>query len=104
SICEFFLSSFFFSSRRRHTRFSRDWSSDVCSSDLDRIVHNDLILPIKTQVESLAYRPEVNRPCPFLRERSLQLYLIRERPSAARCTDLKPTYESYRHEASTDGK
>src|SRR5690606_40192465 len=23
------------SSRRRHTRFSRDWSSDVCSSDLD---------------------------------------------------------------------
>src|SRR5207302_6621964 len=28
----FFL--FFFSSRRRHTRFSRDWSSDVCSSDL----------------------------------------------------------------------
>src|SRR5690606_40620657 len=27
-------SCFFFSSRRRHTRFSRDWSSDVCSSDL----------------------------------------------------------------------
>src|SRR5690606_40180941 len=25
---------FFFSSRSRHTRFSRDWSSDVCSSDL----------------------------------------------------------------------
>src|SRR5690606_39950914 len=30
-----FLPSFFFSSRRRHTRFSRDWSSDVCSSDLN---------------------------------------------------------------------
>src|SRR5215217_8412838 len=29
---------FFFSSRRRHTRYWRDWSSDVCSSDLD----NDL--------------------------------------------------------------
>src|SRR6266436_8864434 len=28
---------FFFSSRRRHTRCSRDWSSDVCSSDLVRI-------------------------------------------------------------------
>src|SRR5256886_4226122 len=27
---------FFFSSRRRHTRFDCDWSSDVCSSDLDR--------------------------------------------------------------------
>src|SRR5690606_40098766 len=26
--------AFFFSSRRRHTRFSRDWSSVVCSSDL----------------------------------------------------------------------
>src|SRR6478752_5354864 len=28
---------FFFSSRRRHTRCSRDWSSDVCSSDLGRL-------------------------------------------------------------------
>src|SRR2546422_4420322 len=28
------LELFFFSSRRRHTRCSRDWSSDVCSSDL----------------------------------------------------------------------
>src|SRR2546422_5719313 len=29
---------FFFSSRRRHTRCSRDWSSDVCSSDLSRSI------------------------------------------------------------------
>src|SRR5207253_7817998 len=29
--------SFFFSSRRRHTRWPRDWSSDVCSSDLARL-------------------------------------------------------------------
>src|SRR5690625_7162336 len=28
---------FFFSSRRRHTRWPRDWSSDVCSSDLYRM-------------------------------------------------------------------
>src|SRR3712207_7875343 len=28
---------FFFSSRRRHTRYWRDWSSDVCSSDLQMI-------------------------------------------------------------------
>src|SRR5690606_41044775 len=28
------------SSRRRHTRFSRDWSSDVCSSDLYDVVMN----------------------------------------------------------------
>src|SRR5699024_11785069 len=38
---------FFFSSRRRHTRSKRDWSSDVCSSDLGKqniayaTVHND---------------------------------------------------------------
>src|SRR5690554_284782 len=30
----FFFFFFFFSSRRRHTRCGRDWSSDVCSSDL----------------------------------------------------------------------
>src|SRR6266702_6583213 len=29
--------SFFFSSRRRHTRWPRDWSSDVCSSDLKEL-------------------------------------------------------------------
>src|SRR5437868_7664243 len=33
-LCVFFI--FFFSSRRRHTRSKRDWSSDVCSSDLGR--------------------------------------------------------------------
>src|SRR6267378_3556752 len=32
---------FFFSSRRRHTTSLRDWSSDVCSSDLDRRVPGD---------------------------------------------------------------
>src|SRR5690606_40267395 len=37
-------SYFFFSSRRRHTRFSRDWSSDVCSSDLTCVKYR---LPIK---------------------------------------------------------
>src|SRR5690606_39730844 len=30
------MEAFFFSSGRRHTSFSRDWSSDVCSSDLAR--------------------------------------------------------------------
>src|SRR3712207_7977583 len=35
---------FFFSSRRRHTRYWRDWSSDVCSSDLAAILgwHDEL--------------------------------------------------------------
>src|SRR5438128_12430967 len=34
SLCGIYF--FFFSSRRRHTRCYRDWSSDVCSSDLRR--------------------------------------------------------------------
>src|SRR3989442_12956358 len=34
------MSQFFFSSRRRHTRCGRDWSSDVCSSDLRRETEN----------------------------------------------------------------
>src|SRR5699024_11585267 len=33
--------SFFFSSRRRHTRSKRDWSSDVCSSDLEAKPHDE---------------------------------------------------------------
>src|SRR5205814_3732472 len=35
SLIVFFIYFFFFSSRRRHTRCLSDWSSDVCSSDLD---------------------------------------------------------------------
>src|SRR5256886_4209700 len=34
----YYDSLFFFSSRRRHTRFDCDWSSDVCSSDLGVLV------------------------------------------------------------------
>src|SRR5699024_12190918 len=39
-------SFFFFSSRRRHTRSKRDWSSDVCSSDLTDVLSVD---NLKTQ-------------------------------------------------------
>src|SRR5690625_7987956 len=35
---------FFFSSRRRHTRWPRDWSSDVCSSDLNVAVGHGAVL------------------------------------------------------------
>src|SRR5688572_31310929 len=37
----FFFFFFFFSSRRRHTRFDCDWSSDVCSSDLERLADTE---------------------------------------------------------------
>src|SRR3989442_5361121 len=40
---------FFFSSRRRHTRCGRDWSSDVCSSDLDSIDPTELERTLETK-------------------------------------------------------
>src|SRR2546428_6887020 len=40
---------FFFSSRRRHTRSDRDWSSDVCSSDLAPFVRNGETAPENEQ-------------------------------------------------------
>src|SRR6516164_752162 len=44
-ICMVFF--FFFSSRRRHTRWNCDWSSDVCSSDLDEAVQDGFLVPPK---------------------------------------------------------
>src|SRR5690606_39636048 len=44
---------FFFSSRSRHTRFSRDWSSDVCSSDLSG---NLRVIPPWTLARTVAHR------------------------------------------------
>src|SRR5260370_24947537 len=41
SFLSLLISYFFFSSRRRHTRFKCDWSSDVCSSDLVGVVGAD---------------------------------------------------------------
>src|SRR5690625_8048399 len=49
---------FFFSSRRRHTRWPRDWSSDVCSSDLKPIA------PLRrtAQPKQKALRPAKRQP------------------------------------------
>src|SRR5207249_8279010 len=46
----------FFSSKRRHTRSKRDWSSDVCSSDLDGTVAPWAV------VASLPFAPEIVLP------------------------------------------
>src|SRR5437870_13106341 len=46
---------FFFSSRRRHTRWPRDWRSDVCSSDLRR--RRRPVRPGFHNVETPAYWP-----------------------------------------------
>src|SRR2546429_7360728 len=54
---------FFFSSRRRHTRCSRDWSSDVCSSDLFLPAGSAGIdgFPNAEQTVSQSFSPALNR-------------------------------------------
>src|SRR5688500_19957170 len=55
------LLSFFFSSRRRHTRLQGDWSSDVCSSDLSqrRSQVDDVDLRVATECEQQLIQPRV---------------------------------------------
>src|SRR5215217_8494358 len=59
---------FFFSSRRRHTRYWRDWSSDVCSSDLPlqgpdgmKLMERSTILSICLALRRLPGRSEERR-------------------------------------------
>src|SRR2546430_9752798 len=59
----FISNVFFFSSRRRHTRFDCDWSSDVCSSDLcglrgDEIPTGARILAVVDCLDGLARSEE----------------------------------------------
>src|SRR5207249_7563822 len=60
---------FFFSSRRRHTRSKRDWSSDVCPSDLHALDAGALVLVVPTvdtvaeaiEARNWAYFPPLGR-------------------------------------------
>src|SRR5699024_4917129 len=66
--------SFFFSSRRRHTRSKRDWSSDVCSSDLcfnhsfSRVIKTQEIMKICQNKETYP----INRSTDFLIPKMMQ--------------------------------
>src|SRR5207253_6429873 len=51
--------------RRRHTRWPRDWSSDVCSSDLNR-QRIEVVLPVYNEERIL--RPNVELLVDYLRE------------------------------------
>src|SRR6266478_8835751 len=51
-----FVVFFFFSSRRRHTRFDCDWSSDVCSSDLQLELEIEDIELGGVRIEPAAFR------------------------------------------------
>src|SRR5438874_12923609 len=71
SLCVYF---FFFSSRRRHTRSLRDWSSDVCSSDLIKVFpatdagatlsFNQLHAECQTRIQQKRWCPNCQREVP----------------------------------------
>src|SRR2546430_13515957 len=61
---------FFFSSRRRHTRFDCDWSSDVCSSDLPEPSTQDSEAIPEPAIPPLVPVNEVTAPSSDLSERS----------------------------------
>src|SRR5437762_10761351 len=59
--CRLYFFGFFFSSRRRHTRYIGDWSSDVCSSDLiERVLGANAVRRLGAEVglEEPQYRSE----------------------------------------------
>src|SRR5690606_39647364 len=76
---------FFFSSRRRHTRFSRDWSSDVCSSDL------------KTQVE-VRYRNRYGRERRYTTAFEGAIPFVKRRHSEAESDSSRERFEGYMRE------
>src|SRR5690606_39952421 len=88
---------FFFSSRRRHTRFSRDWSSDVCSSDLTlspqasrRPYGTDRYEPKApaSDYTGVYYNPEIQTEY-RITERDGQLYLSHKRISDVRSEERR---------------
>src|SRR5690606_40533350 len=66
-----------FSSRRRHTRFSRDWSSDVCSSDLRENVA-DCLPYLNALVQNTPSAVNIGRYAEIVRDRALRRGLIAE--------------------------
>src|SRR5882757_3148715 len=91
----YFFFFFFFSSRRRHTRYWRDWSSDVCSSDLGGEVYGRelslaseyLAAGARTHVHSAASKPPTApaRLASSVRERTPSLrYTAARWPSTVR--------------------
>src|SRR3712207_7589643 len=78
---------FFFSSRRRHTRYWRDWSSDVCSSDLETVI-NQALSPYKWQdIKVLPGAGELN-----IKSKGVQVYEYHqvEKADAGKITFKEP--------------
>src|SRR2546429_775539 len=89
-----FVSFFFFSSRRRHTRCSRDWSSDVCSSDLVHSFvlggHGDDMVPLPR------YSTVAGIPLPdLLSKERIEAIVERTRKGGAEIVNLLKTGSAY---------
>src|ERR1041385_9457815 len=90
SVCLVFFVFFFFSSRRRHTRCSRDWSSDVCSSDLSSssgaeplvALLSDSTAEAAAKTEAMTKFSPANRPLRFsIRRRKRPSFLVPFHPA-----------------------
>src|SRR5436305_15340295 len=90
------MTRFFFSSRRRHTRCGRDWSSDVCSSDLStwlEILSASYVIP--SQVEEFLDNAEsIERCVDFARHDKKTKLRSEERRVGKECRSRWSVYHS----------
>src|SRR5690606_39621466 len=86
---------FFFSSRRRHTRFSRDWSSDVCSSDVSGAGPDAAEAPLERGRHTNKRRPLVPDQLPITNHPSSREN-VPNRPSSHECVLLPGSTDTVR--------
>src|SRR5687768_18240544 len=91
------IRGFFCSSRRRHTRCSRDWSSDVCSSDLgvgERVLADERIGKVSVVGAGMRSHPGVAaRVFETLGEHEINIEMrSEERRVGKECTTRRLTY------------
>src|SRR5689334_24911721 len=93
------LSLFFFSSRRRHTRWNCDWSSDVCSSDLlpNSSTEQELGKPVGSDLR----QGTITLPVILLRDRSEERRVGKECRSRWSPNPHKNKEEPYFHARAT---
>src|SRR5256885_11979290 len=75
---------FFFSSRRRHTRLQGDWSSDVCSSDLNKMLSHKAIIFLVSDFLG----ENIERPLKLLAQRHDVVAVTVEDPSERLLPDI----------------
>src|SRR5438445_858743 len=96
SLC-LWLFFFFFSSRRRHTRYWRDWSSDVCSSDLGALLTPKGMIVVDGWAARLGATVSYTVPAHGGgRERALAIFTRSVPPRLARVSDRTSEVAVYR--------